>query len=348
MSENLITLNTQMTQDTQNTQDIQDIHMEHLWKICVVGDIGTGKSAFVKRLVHDTFSIHYKSTLGVDFGLKVVKSDNATFRLQLWDIAGQERFGNMLRVYCRETLGVFITVDHTRVSTIDAVKRWKSHINNYCAWDCYPADIIPVILLVSKIDILTGNENTNEYYDEFCKTNGIHSWFAISSQTGEGVVEACDAMINICKKAIIEPLEIIPEKNEDKKLTDENESFLDSFFGKFKQIVAPKGIKQINQPNQMVNQMINPDAYKFIMNAYAIYTENQDDKKIVKLWKRLLVALHCNPNINITETTNKQLFDIITKMHDTLVNVNFDDSEQVKTISNDILNYVKQNIVKSS
>jgi hypothetical protein len=34
-----------------------------LLKIVVVGDLGTGKTSFLKKLVNDTFSLHYKSTV---------------------------------------------------------------------------------------------------------------------------------------------------------------------------------------------------------------------------------------------------------------------------------------------
>jgi len=45
------------------------------------------------------FNKNYCTTMGVDFALKVLQwSDDQVIRLQLWDIAGQERFSTMIRV----------------------------------------------------------------------------------------------------------------------------------------------------------------------------------------------------------------------------------------------------------
>lgn len=63
---------------------------DHLYKILVIGDLGTGKTSIIKRYVHRFFTQHYRATIGVDFALKVLNWDeNTLIRLQLWDIAGK-------------------------------------------------------------------------------------------------------------------------------------------------------------------------------------------------------------------------------------------------------------------
>lgn len=49
-----------------------------------VGDIGTGKTAIIRRCVENQFSESYKTTIGVDFALKTIQRSNATIHLQLW------------------------------------------------------------------------------------------------------------------------------------------------------------------------------------------------------------------------------------------------------------------------
>jgi len=162
-----------------------------LYKVLVVGDLGTGKTSIIKRFVHGIFSMHYKSTIGVDFALKVINwDDKSIVRLQLWDIAGQERFGNMTRVYYKEAVGAFVVFDVTRISTFEGVLKWKHDIN---AKVTLPPDNrpIPVVLLANKCDLnKEGFCQDKSKMDKFCEENGFIGWFETSAKENLGIEEA--------------------------------------------------------------------------------------------------------------------------------------------------------------
>ncbi|RVE39918.1 hypothetical protein evm_015432, partial [Chilo suppressalis] len=136
---------------------------EHLYKILVIGELGTGKTSIIKRYVHQFFSQHYRATIGVDFALKVLNWDaNTIIRLQLWDIAGQERFGNMTRVYYKEAVGAFIVFDVSRAATFEAVVKWKNDLDTKVQLpDGSP---IPCILLANKVHTTSFNKTTPTEY----------------------------------------------------------------------------------------------------------------------------------------------------------------------------------------
>lgn len=74
-------------------------YQEYRYKVLVVGDSGGGKTSLIHRYVNGVFSSLYRATIGVDFASKAIKWNSKTsIRLQLWDIAGNERFGHMTRV----------------------------------------------------------------------------------------------------------------------------------------------------------------------------------------------------------------------------------------------------------
>lgn len=70
--------------------DLELGRTEHLFKVLVIGDHKVGKSSLVKRYVRNQFYEELKTTIGVDFSMKVIDWDAHTrVRLQLWDIAGK-------------------------------------------------------------------------------------------------------------------------------------------------------------------------------------------------------------------------------------------------------------------
>lgn len=45
-------------------------------------------------------------------------------------VSGQERYGNMTRVYYKEAVGAMMVFDVTRSSTFDAVLKWKDDLDS--------------------------------------------------------------------------------------------------------------------------------------------------------------------------------------------------------------------------
>lgn len=84
----------------------------------MIGEVAAGKSALIKRYVHNYYGnkANYRATVGVDFQLKIIKfNEDLEIRLQLWDIAGQERFSSMTRAYYKGAVGAVIVFDQVGI-----------------------------------------------------------------------------------------------------------------------------------------------------------------------------------------------------------------------------------------
>lgn len=134
--------------------------------------------------------------IGVDFALKVLKwNPNTEVRLQLWDIAGQERFGSMTHVYYREAVAAFIVFDLTRQSTFDSIATWKADIDAKVTYGPENSPI-PVVLLANKCDLPrdTFCKSVDEI-EQFAKEHGFIAWFETSAKNYIGIERATDFLV---------------------------------------------------------------------------------------------------------------------------------------------------------
>ncbi|XP_045699402.1 ras-related protein Rab-32 [Phyllostomus hastatus] len=167
---------------------------EHLFKVLVIGELGVGKTSIIKRYVHQLFSQHYRATIGVDFALKVLNWDSRTLvRLQLWDIAGQERFGNMTRVYYKEAVGALVVFDISRGSTFEAVLKWKNDLDSKVHLPS--GGPIPAVLLANKCDQKKDSGQNSSQMDQFCKEHGFSGWFETSAKDNINIDEAARFLV---------------------------------------------------------------------------------------------------------------------------------------------------------
>ncbi len=101
-------------------------------------------------------------------------------------LEGQERFGNMTRVYYREAMGAFIVFDVSRPTTFEAVSKWKEDLDSKLILS--NGQSIATVLLANKCDqnrdFLTNNSLK---MDQYCKENGFVGWFETSAKVRHNI-----------------------------------------------------------------------------------------------------------------------------------------------------------------
>ena len=120
-------------------------------KIVLLGDGCIGKSTFFQKLDQLTdenyrFSKKYKATDNFDFKRINVKTSIGTIVVDLWDTAGQESRGGLLRdAYLKGADGVLLMYDLTESKTKDNIQKWIEQVKKVSPG-------IPVAVLGNKAD----------------------------------------------------------------------------------------------------------------------------------------------------------------------------------------------------
>ncbi|MFW9917419.1 MAG: Rab family GTPase [Candidatus Thorarchaeota archaeon] len=166
-----------------------------LVKIVLAGDGAVGKTSLRERYLGHGFRTEYLQTMGADFALHETKIDNERIRWQIWDLAGQPLFANVVKTYYQGSYGAVIVYDVTRPETLEKIKDWAEDI---WANTTYAAKV-PFVLLGNKVDlkdqiVLTTDAGTKVAHQLAEARGGPVPHFETSARTGVQVDEAFEEL----------------------------------------------------------------------------------------------------------------------------------------------------------
>eukprot|EP01094_Clydonella_sp_ATCC50884_P019831 TRINITY_DN3968_c2_g1_i1.p1 TRINITY_DN3968_c2_g1~~TRINITY_DN3968_c2_g1_i1.p1 ORF type:complete len:424 (+),score=108.79 TRINITY_DN3968_c2_g1_i1:50-1321(+) len=115
------------------------------FKLLLVGDGGVGKTTYVKRHRTGEFEKKYVATLGVEVHPLTFYTNMGTVQFNVWDCAGQERYGGLRDGYYIMANAAILMFDVTSRVTYKNISNWYRDILRVC-------ENIPMVLVGNKVD----------------------------------------------------------------------------------------------------------------------------------------------------------------------------------------------------
>lgn len=163
-------------------------------KICLIGDLGVGKTSLIRRYVLDQFDDKYIATIGTKVTKKemtiVNPKSQAPERISamIWDIMGQPSFREILREsYFFGTQGALAVCDVTDKDTFGELRYWIKAMTA-------TAGPVPTLIVGNKMDLKDSMEVTLAELRSFADGMGSIAMLT-SAKTGENVERAFVALI---------------------------------------------------------------------------------------------------------------------------------------------------------
>ena len=164
-------------------------------KIIIVGNSGTGKTSFCNKWMKDKFIDQYQATIMSDFSYKIYEYKGNYYKIQFWDIGGQDKNIYATKVFSKGAHGCLIVSDITIPETLDKAILWKKAIEENTKF--IDGNPIPILLIQNKIDLVDkDNLKNDEEISKFTETNKFINYFRTSCKDGININESMDYLLS--------------------------------------------------------------------------------------------------------------------------------------------------------
>jgi len=155
-----------------------------MFKVCIFGDGGVGKTCLVKRYLTGIFKSDSIMTIGVDFLMKDIRIEGKKIALQIWDFAGEDRFKFLLRGYVRGASSGIFMFDITRMSSLTGLTDW---LDVFKKGADKGEENVPIVMVGGKVDLKDRRSVYVEDARNIAKSHNLYDYIECSSKTGENV-----------------------------------------------------------------------------------------------------------------------------------------------------------------
>ena len=164
-------------------------------KIVVLGSSGTGKTSFCNLWINNTFSEEYKATVMSEFSFKMYNYKGNYYKVQVWDLAGQDKNIYTSKVFTKGAHGCLILYDTQDKKSFENTIKWKKTVDDNTTFiDGTP---LPIVLVQNKIDLVEAEalEGDEEELKKFVDENKFLTFTRTSCKNNQNVNETMDFLL---------------------------------------------------------------------------------------------------------------------------------------------------------
>ena len=161
---------------------------DYLFKVLLLGDTDVGKSSLILRYTEETFNSKLVNSIGVDFKMKKKEIDGKIIKVQIWDIAGHERFRSITYSYYRGANAIIIVFDITDKKSFLSITEWLKQIEKHAKENVFK------FLVGNKSDLAEERKVTFEEAKEYADKHDL-PYIETSAKEGININELFESSI---------------------------------------------------------------------------------------------------------------------------------------------------------
>ncbi|CAH3018823.1 unnamed protein product [Porites evermanni] len=185
-----------------------------MFRLCVVGSGGVGKSSLTIRYLKNEFTEYYDPTLEETYR-KEIEYNGKLYDVEIVDTAGQEEFSSF-RDSSVATGDAFLVL-----FAINSALSWHElkELRSKIIQDRQAASAIPMVMVGNKLDLEGEREVNKDEVLEYCNSSDVNiPLIETSAKTGLNVEETFQLMMRQIQRIQPALLErIAPKNHEDKR-----------------------------------------------------------------------------------------------------------------------------------
>ena len=161
-------------------------------KVILLGNSGVGKTCIINRYVNNLFDPNSETTLGSTYSTKEVIKNNVSYKLNLWDTTGQEKYHSITNLFIKGSHIVILVYSVDLLSSFEGLDYWYNAIKENLAGNNYVLAVVG-----SKSDLIQDEEEvvSEEEARKYAQEKNAKFKLISSKEDPQGIINLFDFLL---------------------------------------------------------------------------------------------------------------------------------------------------------